>query len=515
MASHVAVQTPDESVININISSNPLQIWRFSRFKEAAVMADEDDADPELIALLRQSLGLGTSPQPRPADTGVLDSANYIYNNSIDVAIDMYGTKRAAAHIWQNMQQRQYSTQTWSEHELHPKEKNEPTLNFIFTMDLLNFCFWSDTPDRKFTVDYRGKLWTGYWALIAAIQRALDEGIPITSPLCWYMKKRSIITKNSSVDNERPNGAGTAEESTEETPEAANNTASDATTDNPSNESVSDLNAEQASASPSHVHTTEASSDENAKKQEMDEVKRSPDQAPISQSQELPSNAPPETEEVEEEVLISKELLSHVFRSQNGEPIPLIDERLACLHEAGKVLHDHFGGSVAELIRRADGSSAALVNLLAEYFPCFRDESRFERRSVKFYKRAQIFVADVWAAFNEDHFGKFHDIEKLTMFADYRIPQMLHMLGCLSYSPPLESHIRSVKLLEPGHSWEIQLRGCSIWCVEQIRREILRNNPAAQVNAILIDFFLYDTIKELEKDGEEEIPHHRTRSIWY
>lgn len=35
------------------------------------------------------------------------------------------------------------------------------------------------------------------------------------------------------------------------------------------------------------------------------------------------------------------------------------------------------------------------------------------------------------------------------------------------------------------------------------------------INAILIDFFLYDTMKELENDGQETIPHHRTRSIWY
>jgi hypothetical protein len=56
---------------------------------------------------------------------------------------------------------------------------------------------------------------------------------------------------------------------------------------------------------------------------------------------------------------------------------------------------------------------------------------------------------------------------------------------------------------------------CSIWCVELIRREIKRNHPEVNINAILIDFFLYDTIKEIEAAGQESIPHHRTRSIWY
>lgn len=44
---------------------------------------------------------------------------------------------------------------------------------------------------------------------------------------------------------------------------------------------------------------------------------------------------------------------------------------------------------------------------------------------------------------------------------------------------------------------------------------MMRRHPEAKVNAILIDFFLYDKMKELEKAGQEQIPHHRTRSIWY
>lgn len=138
------------------------------------------------------------------------------------------------------------------------------------------------------------------------------------------------------------------------------------------------------------------------------------------------------------------------------------------------------------------------------------------------------------------------------MFADYRIPQMLYQLGCLRYSPPLESHIRSLKPIPPGSNWEIELRGTSIWCVELIKREILKRHPEAKqaglkgetnaeehhtkekhtedseetteveesrktygINAILIDFFLYDTMKSLEAEKSETIPHHRTRSIWY
>lgn len=125
---------------------------------------------------------------------------------------------------------------------------------------------------------------------------------------------------------------------------------------------------------------------------------------------------------------------------------------------------------------------------------------------------------------------------------------MLHQLGCMRYSPSLESHIRSLKPITPGSSWEVELRGTSIWCVELIKREIEKRHPEVKsagkkgvsitgenddqgaresnenieqphktygVNAILIDFFLYDTMKSLEQEKNESIPHHRTRSIWY
>ena len=193
----------------------------------------------------------------------------------------------------------------------------------------------------------------------------------------------------------------------------------------------------------------------------------------------------------------------------------------------------NFDSSVLNLIEQGHQSAAALVNLLAEYFPSFKDECNFEGRKMRFLKRAQIFVADLWAAFEGDSYGKFNDIDKITMFAglfmsigpflhfsntatDYRVPQMLHTLDCLVYSPPLEAHIRKKQSLDDHITWEIELRGCSIWCVEQLRREIIRKHPDAEnINAILIDFFLYDAIKELEASDDEPIPHHRKRTIFY
>ncbi|KAK7948722.1 quinate dehydrogenase [Apiospora aurea] len=364
----------------------------------------DDEADPELLELLRQHIQ-GKLNVSAEAETGVLEGAEYVYDNSIDVAVDMRACKNAAAIIHAQMQSKGFSTASWAEHELHPKSKDESTVAFIFTMDLLNFSFWSLKPeDERFAINYKDKNWTGYWSLVAALQRALEEGIPITDPHYWQSEDECNL-----------------------------------------------------------------------------------------------------------------ESLRHVFRSCTEEEIPLLEERLTCLREAGKVLYEKYSCSVTNLIDAADGSAAELVNMLARDFDCFRDEHQFQNRKkpIRLLKRAQIFVADVWACFNGKDWGEFRDIDKITMFADYRVPQILATLGCISYSPPLQAMVSKEDIIESGSSYELQLRACSIWCVELLRREINRAHPEAKVNAILIDFFLYDTMKQLEAEGKYTMPHHRTRSIWY
>jgi hypothetical protein len=136
----------------------------------------DDEVDPELLELLRQHLE-GKGAVKQDPETGVLEGCEHIYDECIDVAIDMRASKKAAENIYQQMQEKAYSTATWSEHLLHPKTKDESTVAFIFTMDLLNFSFWSDLPeDERFAIEYKDQRWTGYWSLVAALQRALEEG---------------------------------------------------------------------------------------------------------------------------------------------------------------------------------------------------------------------------------------------------------------------------------------------------------------------------------------------------
>jgi hypothetical protein len=51
-------------------------------------------------------------------------------------------------------------------------------------LDALNFCFWSERPDPgdRWKVTYHGETIDGYWALAAALKRAIEEGYPLTDP---------------------------------------------------------------------------------------------------------------------------------------------------------------------------------------------------------------------------------------------------------------------------------------------------------------------------------------------
>ncbi len=151
----------------------------------------DDEPDLELLALLRQHLRgkLTISDEP---ETGVLDGAEYVYDNAIDVAIDMRSCKNAAAAIHAQMRQKDYSPATWATHELHPDVfdlgDDAALVAFVFTMDLLNFSFWSEKPEaERFAVEYRGKRWTGYWSLVAALRRALDEGGFPLAFFVWFL----------------------------------------------------------------------------------------------------------------------------------------------------------------------------------------------------------------------------------------------------------------------------------------------------------------------------------------
>ena len=60
-----------------------------------SVTMSSDEEDLELLALLREKLGLGPASKDAPPETGVLKSSEFIYDHSVDVSIVSRSTKIA------------------------------------------------------------------------------------------------------------------------------------------------------------------------------------------------------------------------------------------------------------------------------------------------------------------------------------------------------------------------------------------------------------------------------------
>ena len=203
-----------------------------------------------------------------------------------------------------------------------------------------------------------------------------------------------------------------------------------------------------------------------------------------------------------------------VFRSCNGTQVPMKEKRFDVLKEAGRVLKEDFGGKVSNLVQLAEGDVEKFLSLLLKHFDSYRDYCTYKGKKVYFLKRAQILIADIWACFEGKGFGEFSNIDKVTMFADYRVPQILCYFKMLKYSPDLLQKMKE-ESIESGSIEEIEIRGLSILSVEMLREEIDRIGGFKGIlNCITLDFYLWDLAKEM-KSEMAQIPIHKIKTHFY
>ena len=190
--------------------------------------------------------------------------------------------------------------------------------------------------------------------------------------------------------------------------------------------------------------------------------------------------------------------------------LQLMEERLRNLKELGRVLLEKYRGKASELIAVAGGSALKLATTLASGFSSFRDEATYQGHKVFFYKRAQLFAADLHGALSGKGLGSFSDMEELTAFADYKLPQVLRHVGALEYSPGLAERVDRMVYLNAGSEEEVEIRANTIWAVELICREMKRLGK--EVSASQIDWLLWNLGQDHEFRAK---PYHRTVTIFY
>ncbi len=263
------------------------------------------------------------------------------------------------------------------------------TVNYLFLLDALNFCFWGNP---KWGIMYRGKRLDGYWALAAALKRALEK----------------------------------------------------------------------------EPHFADADF--------------------------LARLAPRE--------------LARVLRGNTT--IPLFTERWRSARELGTILREHWGGSAATFVADARGDAPRLAQMIADNFASFNDVAVYDHREVRFFKRAQILVADLWGAFGGKTWGAFERLDALTAFADYKLPQILRAWGILRYAPALARKVDAQIELAAGSPEEIEIRAATLWAIEFLRDALARRGR--KLWSIHVDWILWQA-SQTRVTGMQ--PYHRVRTLFY
>jgi len=190
--------------------------------------------------------------------------------------------------------------------------------------------------------------------------------------------------------------------------------------------------------------------------------------------------------------------------------LQLMDERARALQDLGEVLSRDYGGGAHRLVESVKGWAVDLARLLAKKLPSFRDTAVFRERAVFFYKRGQILAADLHGALGGRGWGAFHDLDRLTAFADYKLPQVLRHMGVLVYAEPLAKRVDRMDLLTPGSSEEVEIRANTVQAVEAVRREAAglgRTLGSCEIDGLLWQLGQGNPFRER--------PFHRTVSIFY
>ena len=110
---------------------------------------------------------------------GVLTTTQPVVDSASHVAIDHERIHEVA----RDFAEREIAPEPWAS-PYHFADGTARTVTAVFVLDALNFCFWSERPDPgdRWKVTYHGETIDGYWALAAALKRAIEEGYPLTDP---------------------------------------------------------------------------------------------------------------------------------------------------------------------------------------------------------------------------------------------------------------------------------------------------------------------------------------------
>lgn len=189
--------------------------------------------------------------------------------------------------------------------------------------------------------------------------------------------------------------------------------------------------------------------------------------------------------------------------------IPLIQERHANLVSLALDIRSKYGGSSDNLLIESSYCAAKMLKRLSS-MKCFEDKSVFDGETVYFWKRAQLQVK----MFNDirKRFGykPMRNLQILTAFADYKVPQLLRHLGILHYSKKLSEMVDNYALIPKDSGLENEIRIASIVAVEKISS--VANSKGIKILPSQVDSILWN---RSASNRDSMKPYHRTYTTAY
>ena len=194
--------------------------------------------------------------------------------------------------------------------------------------------------------------------------------------------------------------------------------------------------------------------------------------------------------------------------------MPMLDEKMALLRQAGSILTAKYGGRYYNFIRscspRLYDNGNGLVERLASEFPRYNDVSGYDGHQIKFYKLTQLGFWQIFSGLGPSGPFRIEDPQKMTAFADYIVPVALRLMGMTSYSPALEHAINTYQMIPRDSTQEIEIRAHCLYTTALLTDEINKRRPTErQIIIPQVDARFWTHFHTTDW------PHHLTRTIMY
>ncbi|MGB9598678.1 MAG: queuosine salvage family protein, partial [Minisyncoccales bacterium] len=186
-----------------------------------------------------------------------------------------------------------------------------------------------------------------------------------------------------------------------------------------------------------------------------------------------------------------------------------LEKRWRMLKSVSRFFLEKYKNRPKNFVLSGQSDCSLLLKKIYSEVPYFDDWAFYKNKKIYFLKRAQLLISDIWGAFEGKGLGYFKNLDYLTAFADYKLPQILQSLGILEYSPKLLLKIKNGQLIKSGSLLEIEIRAATVAAVEFLKEELRKRGK--KVFSFQLDWLLW------EKSQKEKmaLPYHLTKTIFY